>query len=535
LADQDAWWRETAQRLLFERQDRSVVPVLKVMVSERPSALGRLHSLWTLELLSSLDAASIKLGLDDSEPRVREAVIRLAERRLGREAALFERALTLANDPDPMVRFQLAFSLGEANRDSQAMAALGSIARKDAMNQWTRTAILSSIGDRPLLLFEAISKQDGFIATPSAQALLDELAFLIGCRRKTDDAGLFMDGLRHARLSSDAMTRVLLALCRGQVRRGGSTDSLFNDPALAEAKKLLNDAAALAVSEGPIERRLAAIGLLALGDRNAGRRIFPSLLDAREPTSVQLSVLQASVEILDGSVAREVVHRWKAMSPSVRREAVEVLFSRAEGIDALLSGVESRSLTSSEIDPARLQQLQKHANPGFRHRAQKIIDSEGAASRDRLQVIAIYRPALQMAGDRDRGREVFQKTCATCHQAEGRGVDVGPNLATVTNRSDEELLVHILDPNREVAPNFVSYNVATAQGRVISGIISDESGRAIVVRRAEGATDVIPRERIEAVSSSGVSLMPEGLERELSVKDFADLIAFVHSIRAAAN
>ena len=79
--------------------------------------------------------------------------------------------------------------------------------------------------------------------------------------------------------------------------------------------------------------------------------------------------------------------------------------------------------------------------------------------------------ALVSAGDRPgrpsrAGREVFSKTCATCHQAEGRGVDVGPNLATVTNRSPEDLLVHILDPNREVAPNFVNYNVATGSGRV---------------------------------------------------------------------
>ncbi len=415
------------------------------------------------------------------------------------------------------------------------MAALGLIARKDAMNEWTRTAVLSSIGDRPLQLFETLSKQEGFIATPSAQALLDELAFLIGCRRRSGDAGLFMDGLRRAGLSSDAMTHALLALCRGQVRRGSSSDSFFNEPELAEAKKLLNDAAVLAASEGPIERRIGAIGLLALGDVKAGRRILPPLLDAREPTAVQLSVLQALAEILDGSVAREVVNRWKAMSPSVRREAVEVLFSRAEGVNALLSGVESRAVASSEIDPARLQALEKHANPNFRRRAQKIRESGGTASRDRLQVIAIYRPALQMAGDRDRGREVFQKTCATCHQAEGRGVEVGPNLATVTNRSGEELLVHILDPNREVAPNYVSYNVATAQGRVISGIISDESARAIVVRRAEGATDVIPRELIEAVASSGVSLMPEGLEKGLSVNDFADLIAFIRSIRAATH
>ena len=108
---------------------------------------------------------------------------------------------------------------------------------------------------------------------------------------------------------------------------------------------------------------------------------------------------------------------------------------------------------------------------------------------------------------------------------------MGPNLATVTNRSPEDLLVHILDPNREVAPNFVNYNVATVQGRVISGIIAEESANAIVVKRAEGATDVIPRDQIEQVKSTGVSLMPEGLEKGLSAQDLADLIAFVRSIR----
>ncbi len=79
------------------------------MVKQRPNALGRLHALWTLELLSSLDAASIELGLADPEPRVREAAIRLAEARLEHEPALLVQALALAGDPDPMVRFQLAF------------------------------------------------------------------------------------------------------------------------------------------------------------------------------------------------------------------------------------------------------------------------------------------------------------------------------------------------------------------------------------------------------------------------------------------
>jgi putative heme-binding domain-containing protein len=97
------------------------------------------------------------------------------------------------------------------------------------------------------------------------------------------------------------------------------------------------------------------------------------------------------------------------------------------------------------------------------------------------------------------------------------------------------LLVHILDPNREVAPNFVNYNVATENGRVISGIIVEESASSIVLKRAEGATDVVPRNQIEQIASTGVSLMPDGLEKGLSAQDLANLIAYVRSIGAAAS
>ena len=105
-----------------------------------------------------LMSPSIELGLADPEPRVREAAIRLAEARLGRDPRLLNATLALAGDPDPMVRFQLAFSLGEIKTDPRAMSALAAIARKDATNQWTRTAVLSSIAGRPLALLDELAR-----------------------------------------------------------------------------------------------------------------------------------------------------------------------------------------------------------------------------------------------------------------------------------------------------------------------------------------------------------------------------------------
>jgi putative heme-binding domain-containing protein len=330
------------------------------------------------------------------------------------------------------------------------------------------------------------------------------------------------------------MMRAVLALARGRQRAGRSFESLraAGSPALIES--LLAQAKALAAGRGPVERRVIALRLLGLADPSAVRELFPTLLDARQPSAVQLAVLQTFAGHFDRDAARQIMAQWKSLSPGVRREAVEVLFSRREGIESVIGAIESGAILPAELDPARLQQLQTHSNPALRARAQKILAQDGSTSRDRNQVVASYRPALELAGDRDRGRDVFAKTCATCHQAEGRGVDVGPNLATVTNRSPEDLLVHILDPNREVAPNFVNYNVATESGRIISGIIAEESAGALVLKRAEGAGDVIPREQIEEVASTGISLMPEGLEKGLSASDLADLIAFVRSIKPAA-
>jgi putative membrane-bound dehydrogenase-like protein len=534
LADPDGWWRETAQRLLFERRDRTIIPALVAMVRERPSALGRLHALWTLELLGALQTDAIALALADQEPRVREQAIRLAETRLKHEPELLKMLRARCDDPDPMVRFQLAFSLGEANEDPRAIGALASIALRDVESAWTRTAVLSSVAGRPLALLDVLAGKADFFNAAAGQGWLDALAFLVGREGKPAEVQGLLVQLKEARASSAALMRAALALARGRRRSGGSRASLVEGKSSGVIAALSAEAAPLCAANGPLDERLAAIRFLGLFDAKAARNVYPTLLDARQPAAVQLAVLQAFAGMFDRDAARQIIAGWKSMSPAVRREAVEVLFGRAEGIEAVLSAIQSRALSPSEIDPARWQAVLTHANPALSSAAQKILAAETVLSRDRSQVVSAYRPALELVGHRERGGEIFAKTCATCHQAEGRGTDVGPNLSTVANRSPEDLLVHILDPNREVAANFVNYNVATEGGRVISGIIAEEFAAALVLKRAEGASDVIPREQIEAVASTGVSLMPEGLEKGLSAQDLADLIAFVRSIRPAA-
>jgi putative heme-binding domain-containing protein len=152
-----------------------------------------------------------------------------------------------------------------------------------------------------------------------------------------------------------------------------------------------------------------------------------------------------------------------------------------------------------------------------------------------LEVLARYQGSLKLPGEAERGRAVFQRVCATCHAVGGQGHSVGPDIATVAHGSNEELVNHILDPNREVAPAYVGYVVATSDGRTFTGVIAEESSNSITLKRAEGVTDVVARSMIEEIRSTEASIMPEGLENDLSTQDLADLLLYVHTLTPAAT
>ena len=100
------------------------------------------------------------------------------------------------------------------------------------------------------------------------------------------------------------------------------------------------------------------------------------------------------------------------------------------------------------------------------------------------------------------------------------GVEVGPNLGALDEKNPETLLIAILDPNRAFESRYANFTVATADGRVLSGLIASETASAVTLRRQEGKEDVVLRREIEEMAASGQSLMPEGLEKDLTPRDW---------------
>ncbi len=203
LEHPNGWHRDTASRLLYQRQDRSAIAPLTKLAAESKSALGRLHALYALDGLNALDAALVLRGLTDAEPRVRELTLRLAER-FGDRPEIRDRLVKmLRDDPDRHVRYQLAFSLGSIS-GAMPTTALAQLAVRESEDAWFRLAIQSSSADRAGNLFGVLLADKGYRATPPGRTLLTALSAQIGASNRANDVAAVVKALD--RLSEAEMT-----------------------------------------------------------------------------------------------------------------------------------------------------------------------------------------------------------------------------------------------------------------------------------------------------------------------------------------
>ncbi len=354
LAHTNAWHRETAARLLYERQDVSAIASLRNLVRESSSALGRMHALYALDGLSGLDDATLLAGLSDSHEQVRRHAVRLVDR-VALTPELLQKLDDLVEDPSLEVRYQLAYTFGTLKVESRVVRLAGLLSQ-NPNDRWMRAAVLCSIGDEAAQFAELIQQ-----------------------------------------------------------------DSLLNDAAAGTFLKQLIDQAA------------------------TRKRVQESGQDTSSRTPI------------------------------------------------------ATALTSRSAD-----QIEK-----------------------RQDVISKYQTALTMAGNVEHGREHFKKQCSSCHRVEGIGNEIGPNLATIKARGAETVLTAVLDPSREVNPQYLNYVVSTLDGRVLSGMIIDEGSTSMTLRNAKNVTETVLRLDIDQIKNTGLSVMPEGFEDAMNEQAMADLLAYL--------
>jgi putative heme-binding domain-containing protein len=191
----------------------------------------------------------------------------------------------------------------------------------------------------------------------------------------------------------------------------------------------------------------------------------------------------------------------------------------------LLRGMEKNEVPAAQIDAKHRERLLRHKDQQLQKDAAKLF--AGATRPDREKVVHDYREVTSMSGDAIRGKRLFAKTCAACHRLQDVGNEVGPDLAALSNKTPQYLLIEILAPSKNVDSRYIEYVALTKNGRTFTGILASESATSITLRGQEGKEQVLLRSELEELQSSGKSMMPEGLEKDLSKQDLADLIAYV--------
>lgn len=142
-------------------------------------------------------------------------------------------------------------------------------------------------------------------------------------------------------------------------------------------------------------------------------------------------------------------------------------------------------------------------------------------------------------GDADRGlrwfySEAASSACRSCHTVEEQGANVGPNLKGIGAKySPRDLLKHIVQPSLAVDPAYATHVIAISDGRILSGRIAERDERRLVLIDAKDQRTVVPVDQVEQESTAPTSLMPEGLLRDLTAQEAADLLAYLNSLRAA--
>lgn len=551
LSSLNGWRRLAAQRLLVERQDRSVVESLTRLLADGATPQARLHALYTLDGLGALPPQLTERALSDKHFAVRTHALALAEPWLDRQPALLHKVLALAEDPHPRVRLQVAFTLGQT-KAPQAVARLATLAAREGDAPWLQAAILSSSTESAAALLQSLMKP---AAAPPGQPLIRPLASVIGARRREAEVAQAMSAAA-SRAATDLRTTACLeglieGLQRGRQERRDwaaaqkpleqllAVDHVAVQPLALRLSGVLGlsgspsvknalSAAGRAARDAnrPLAERISAVGLLAGTPYAIAGPVLGDLLDARQPLDLQLAAVRALATVDAAEADALLLADWPSRTPKLQEGILEALFSRQARLQKLLAAVEQKQIPASALDAFRRSQLLENPNAEIRQHAARLLRG---ANTQRAMVIETYVAALRGPRDPQRGRQVYDKQCAKCHAIQNLGYVVGPDLSVITRKSDEMLVSDVLDPSNQITAGFNNYTVITDDGRIFTGVLAAETATSVTLRREEAKDTVLLRQNVETIAASAGSMMPENLEKEVTPKDLVDLVAYLRS------
>lgn len=563
LASANRFYRDQAQRVLSERASEQAIPKLESIVMDDSASLKtRLHAMWSLIGARQLsDAFSLKL-LAHANPQLRSWAVRYQGTVASEDPAIAQAIRELAHDESPDVRLQVATlapqvdylptvpTLLEVLHNSPGDKLIPHIVWQNLHPQLEQEtpqyltlmtkapyaqsepalALLPRAAGRilgtPGLSVEHVATLVKLLASQKGQeqqlaACLERIAAQTQSRELT--------GERLSQLKSELAQSLSDVIAAGNKHPGyyhaANLALAWND---TSAMKIVPQV--FAATSEPAERRVAALdAMLSAGHPQAIALVTKYFESSDKPQDEVGRVIQTLGKSDSDVIAMLLLERLDAFSAENRPKAVEVLLQRPAWTLMLLTQIEQGNVPKDILSVNQLQRLVSTSNADV---AKQIASIYGTIKTGRdpsrtFIVAQMRRLVTSREGDPHRGIEVYNKLCGQCHKLHGKGQEVGPEI-TVNGRGNlEQLLSNVFDPSLVIGKDYQAVTVLTVEGRVLSGLLVEDSPARVVLKMQGGKLETIARDDVDAMKTSDTSLMPEGIEKQLSPEEILDLFAYL--------
>jgi len=551
----NGWVRGTAQRLLTESGEPKQVPALNRLV-DSGTTYGKMMALWSLHQMSKLEAKVLLKSIDSEDLVIRKAALKIAAEPGAKTGPTAVRSiLARLNDSDARVKLQALLALAGFPVSAEVTTAIVE-AYPGLNDKHLESAALGVTAKDPLAFLAAAFDSSN---AGNLSAFAGQLAKQAGNAQNPELASALVKLIASKEPSTDRLKQVVLASLAaslkvdvvpawsGDLKQAFSRLLTTQDPEVPGAalpliarwdatgelsadlqpqiKKMM---AQLSLSDlGETQRTQLAVNLL--GVRKMHPSIVPelaSLLSVPGSVVMQKRIIEAFGSAPDMNLGEVLINEFSGFSPDLKDPALTQILKRSEWTLALLKAVEDKKINLPELGAGSVHRLRTHPDKNVAKKANEVIDEiRGPEQKEKDALIAQFAAVAQQPGNIPNGKTLFTQNCSSCHKFKGEGRELAPDLTGMGAHGAMDLLVHILDPNRLVEPNFISYNFETKDDQSLEGVIARENQSVVVLRNAAGDVDVRV-DNIKSRRATGLSLMPNGFE-VLGGEGLRDLIGYL--------
>ena len=283
--------------------------------------------------------------------------------------------------------------------------------------------------------------------------------------------------------------------------------------------------------ETPVDMRQRALAAL-VERRVAG--IVPDLHALAGDSTFRGPVLRALAAFDDPATPEIIIGQYAKFTDFERADAIATLAARPAWALTLLDAIERGRVPRRDLSVSVARHLLAFTDPRVRPRLEAVWGTLQPTSKAKAALVGKYKSVLASTQDRPadpaQGRAVFNRACLACHKLFDAGGNVGPELTGSDRANPDYILENVLDPSASVSRDYTVTNLATADGRMVSGIIREQTPTSLVVQTPNERV-VLARDEVEAIKPTTTSMMPEGLLEPLSTREIRDLFAYLASTK----